>query len=155
MKGKQDTTDVEMMALALIEAKRSAENGEVPVGAVLIDNNGEIIASAGNSCIKDNNPVGHAEIKMLQLAAGKINNYRLPGTTAYVTLEPCAMCAAALVHARVKRIVYGADDLKTGAIASKYQIGSDGLLNHSFEITSGVLRQECSQVLKDFFKSRR
>lgn len=153
-----DTTnlqiDEQMMRIALQEAEKSAANDEVPVGAVLVDKNG-IVARDRNNCIAANDPTGHAEMRVLRKAGKKRGNYRLPETTLYVTLEPCAMCAAALVHARVGRIVFGAADPKAGGLISQYAIGSDGKLNHSFSITSGVLEIECSQQLKDFFKVRR
>ena len=152
MKHEQDT---EMMALALQKAAESAALGEVPVGAVLIDAAGQILAAAGNNTISDNDPTGHAEIRVLRLAARTIGNYRLPHTTLYVTLEPCAMCAAAMVHARIQRLVFGAADPKTGAIISKYAIGTDNMLNHTFSVTGGVLELECSRLLKDFFQMRR
>jgi len=147
--------DVRMMRRALVQAGLAATMGEVPVGAVLIDNKGAIIAEAGNDCINASDPSGHAEMRTLRLAARQLGNYRLPGTTLYVTLEPCPMCAALLVHARISRLVYGATDPKGGAIVSRYQIGSDGLLNHGFSVTGGVLAEESGQILRDFFRSRR
>lgn len=148
-------SDQEYMQIALTKADESGARGEVPVGAVLVDELGNIIASAGNIIVCSNDPVGHAEILTLRKAAEKIGNYRLPDTTMYVTLEPCAMCAAAMVHARIKRLVFGATDPKTGAVLSKYGIGSDGLLNHSFSVTGGVMEKECGQLLRDFFQKRR
>ncbi|WP_457574409.1 tRNA adenosine(34) deaminase TadA [Desulfolithobacter sp.] len=144
-----------LMRLAIARAGKAAALGEVPVGAVLVGREGEILAAAGNNCIQAHDPAGHAEMRALRQAAKKIGNYRLPGTTMVVTLEPCAMCAAALVHARVERVVFGAHDPKAGALVSKYRIGSDGLLNHCFAITGGVLGKECGQLLKNFFRSRR
>lgn len=143
------------MQIALARAEESAAKGEVPVGAVLVDGGGAVIASAGNETVCAHDPVGHAEIRALRIAAGKAGNYRLPHTTLYVTLEPCVMCAAAMVHARIARLVFGATDPKTGAVVSKYAIGSDGLLNHSFSVTGGVLADECGGVLRDFFQKRR
>lgn len=148
-------TDQEYMQIALVRAKESAERGEVPVGSVLVADNGEILASAGNETVSMHDPVGHAEIIALRMASQKIGNYRLPGTTLYVTLEPCAMCAGAMVHARIERLVFGATDPKTGAVISKYGIGRDGLLNHSFKVSGGVMEDECSQLLRDFFQKRR
>lgn len=148
-------SDQEYMQIALTRADESGARGEVPVGAVLVDELGNIIASAGNTIVCSNDPVGHAEILTLRKAAEQIGNYRLPDTTMYVTLEPCAMCAAAMVHARIKRLVFGATDPKTGAVLSKYRIGSDGLLNHSFSVTGGVMEKECGQLLRDFFQKRR
>jgi tRNA(adenine34) deaminase len=147
--------DLEMMRKALKMAEKSSGVGEVPIGAVLTDQKGVVLAAEGNNCILSNDPVGHAEIRALRAAAIKRNNYRLPGTTMYVTLEPCSMCATALIHARVARLVYGADDPKAGAIVSKYKIGTDGLLNHRFEIEGGLLAEECSRLLKEFFRARR
>lgn len=147
--------DLEMMRLALERAAESAVMGEVPVGAVLVDSDGHVLASAGNNTICDCDPTGHAEIRVLRLAAAKMKNYRLPETTLYVTLEPCAMCASAMIHARVKRLVFGATDPKTGAIISKYNIGTDNQLNHTFSFTSGIMEKECSRILVDFFQKRR
>lgn len=143
------------MRLALEMAEESSGLHEVPVGAVLVDEEGNILASAGNSTVSSNDPTGHAEIRVLRLAAARLSNYRLPGTTMYVTLEPCAMCAAAMIHARIRRLVFGADDPKTGAVVSKYRIGIDGRLNHVFQVTGGVLAEECGHVLRDFFQKRR
>lgn len=147
--------DIRLMEIALEKAREAAEKGEVPVGAVIVDSDGQILAAAGNKTIGECDPCGHAEIRALRRAGSKMQNYRLPGTTLYVTLEPCAMCAAAMVHARIKRLVYGAIDPKTGAILSKYTIGSDNLLNHRFEITGGILEDDCSGMLKEFFQKRR
>ena len=150
-----DIFDDVMMARAIGQARAAAAAGEVPVGAVVIAADGLVLAEAGNSCIRSHDPSGHAEMVAMRLAAERCNNYRLPGVSVYVTLEPCAMCAAMLVHARVARVVFGATDPKAGGLVSKYRIGSDGLLNHDFEITGGVLGEECSQLLRDFFQSRR
>lgn len=147
--------DLLFMRRALDRAREAAALGEVPVGAVLVDAEGQILAEAGNNCIAASDPSGHAEMRTLRLAAIKLGNYRLPGTTLYVTLEPCPMCAALLVHARVGRLVYGATDPKGGAIVSKYHIGGDDLLNHRFQVTGGVLAEESAQLLREFFRSRR
>ncbi len=147
--------DNDYMRLALSKAEESAEKGEVPVGAVLVDSNGKLLASAGNETVSAHDPVGHAEIRVLRIGAKTLCNYRLTGTTLYVTLEPCAMCASAMVHARISRLVFGATDPKTGAVISKYCIGRDGLLNHSFSVTSGIMEDECGQLLKDFFQKLR
>lgn len=144
-----------MMAMALKAAEAAAIEEEVPVGAVLVDPEGRVIVTAGNRIIKGHDPTGHAEIRVLRAAAAQLGNYRLAGTTIYVTLEPCAMCAAAMVHARIGRLVFGAIDPKAGAVVSKYRLGSDGLLNHSFQITGGVLAEECGRLLRDFFQKRR
>ncbi len=147
--------DLEMMRLALEKAEDAASQGEVPVGAVLVSASGQVLAEAGNDCVASSDPVGHAEIRVLREAALGQKNYRLPDTTLYVTLEPCCMCAAAMIHARIKRLVFGAFDPKTGGGVSRYQLGSDGLLNHSFSVQGGVLGDECSLVLKEFFRKRR
>jgi len=142
------------MEQALFHAEKAAMNGEIPVGAVLIANSG-VLAAAGNSPIHSQDPTAHAEIIVLRNAAAKQKNYRLPGTTLYVTLEPCIMCMGALIHARIDRLVYGATDPKTGAATSVYNIGNDGLLNHKVEICGGVFAKRSSDLLKTFFKSRR
>jgi tRNA(adenine34) deaminase len=144
-----------MMARALTQARLAAAMGEVPVGAVVVDGAGNILAEAGNNCIDASDPSGHAEMAALRRAAQVVGNYRLPGVTVYVTLEPCPMCAALMVHARIARLVFGAVDPKGGGVASQYQIGSDGLLNHSFTVTGGVCADECSRLLRDFFRNRR
>ncbi|MBU0679952.1 MAG: tRNA adenosine(34) deaminase TadA [Proteobacteria bacterium] len=143
------------MALALEEARQSAQRGEVPIGAVLVAADGEILARAGNSPIALHDPTAHAEILVLRAAALKMGNYRLTDTTLYVTLEPCVMCAGALVQARLKRLVYGAEDPKAGGMVSCYKVGCDGVLNHTLEVQGGVLAAEATAVLKDFFRSRR
>jgi tRNA(adenine34) deaminase len=147
--------DYRLMGEALDYAAMAADMGEVPVGAVLVDRQGNKLAAAGNNCIAAADPTGHAEIHVLREAARRTGNYRLPGTTMYITLEPCAMCSAAMINARVERIVFGATDLKAGGLQSVYGIGSDGRLNHTFSITGGVRAGECSRILQDFFKKRR
>ncbi|MDU9047299.1 MAG: tRNA adenosine(34) deaminase TadA [Candidatus Electrothrix sp. Rat3] len=156
MDGKeQDVRDFYFMGKAIASAVEAAARDEVPVGAVLVDSEYTIVAGAGNNCIHAHDPTGHAEIHTLRAAAEKLDNYRLPGTTMYVTLEPCPMCAAAMIQARVERIVFGATDPKGGGVQSLYRIGSDGKLNHSFAITGGVRAEECATLLKDFFRQRR
>jgi tRNA(adenine34) deaminase len=152
---KQYDADRPFMELALQMAVKAADMGEVPVGAVLVAGDNTVLASAGNNCIASNDPAGHAEMHALRAAAQCIGNYRLPGTTMYVTLEPCAMCATAMIQARVQTIVFGAHDPKAGALQSVYQIGTDGCLNHTFSLRSGVMAEECSKVLKDFFSLQR
>lgn len=147
--------DDAFMAVALDEARQSAQRGEVPIGAVLVGADGEILARAGNSPIVLHDPTAHAEIQVLRAAARKVGNYRLTGTTLYVTLEPCVMCAGALVQARVKRLVYGAEDPKAGGMVSCYQVGCDGVLNHTLAVRGGVLAAEATAILKDFFRTRR
>lgn len=143
------------MELALEEARRSAARGEVPIGAVLVDEEGNLLARNGNRSIELCDPSGHAEILVLREAGRRLANYRLTGTTLYVTLEPCVMCAGALVHARVRRLVYGAADPKTGGVVSVYGVGSDNRLNHLLEIQGGLLAEESAALLRDFFASRR
>ena len=146
--------DTEWMKIALEEAILAAEKGEVPVGAALVKE-GKLVASAGNCPISTNDPTAHAEINVLRKAAKQENNYRLPDTTLYITLEPCTMCVGAIIHARVERVVYGATDPKAGALVSLYTIGTDDRLNHSLTISGGVLADKCSELLKDFFRKKR
>ncbi len=143
------------MKLAVAQAKRAAMIGEVPVGAVLVDDSGVVLAEDHNAPISASDPTAHAEIRVLRQAAGTVGNYRLTGTTLYVTVEPCCMCAGAIVHARVRRLVFGAWDAKTGACGSIYDIVRDSRLNHTVEVIPGVLADQCSSIIKDFFKSRR
>lgn len=147
--------DAYYMKIALKEADNAGRRGEVPVGAVLVDNKGKIIAHDGNRSIELRDPTAHAEINVLRQAGRSLNNYRLPSTTIYVTLEPCLMCAGAFVQARISHLVYGAEDPKAGAVRSKYAIGLDGMLNHTFLVTGGVRAEECSRLLREFFKDRR
>ena len=148
-------TDLHFMRLALQEARKAGKLGEVPVGAVIVDEKGTVLASSGNRSIVDRNPSGHAEIEALQAAGQTLENYRLPNTTLYVTIEPCVMCAGAIVHARIGRLVFGALDSKAGAVVSRYRIGRDGKLNHQLEIEGGVLAAECGELLTSFFKKKR
>lgn len=147
--------DRRFMEMALAEARQAAARGEVPVGAVVVGPEGELLAADGNRTIELADPSAHAEMQAMRAAGGRLGNYRLTGCTLYVTLEPCVMCAGAMVHARIGRLVYGAADPKTGAIASVYRIGSDGLLNHRYEITGGVLAAEAGGLLRGFFQGRR
>jgi tRNA(adenine34) deaminase len=140
--------------MALEEAKRAGEEGEVPVGAVLVSG-GQVIARGRNRPIAMSDPTAHAEVLALREAAAKVGNYRLPGCTLYVTIEPCAMCAGALLQARVGRLVFGAEDPKAGAVRSLYTLLEDERLNHRVEVTAGVLPQECREVLYRFFRERR
>ena len=143
------------MSKALLLAKQASEADEVPVGAVLINEENELIASGHNQPISACDPTAHAEIIVLREAAKKLNNYRLPNTTLYVTLEPCTMCVGALVQARVNRIVYGAVEAKTGAIESAHQLFDNGIYNHKPEIQGGVLADQCSSLLSTFFQKKR
>ena len=147
-------SDEEFMNLALQEAYKSKEINEVPVGAIIIMN-GQVISRSYNMSISKNDPTSHAEINALRNAGNKIDNYRLTGATLYVTLEPCAMCYGAIVHARISRLVFGAYDPKTGVCGSSSNLHKQACFNHSPQITGGVLEDECSLILKDFFKKRR
>ncbi len=139
-----------------IEAAETAQSlGEVPIGACLTDSQGELLAVAGNRTISDSDPTAHAEILVLREAAGKIGNYRLTDAIVYTTIEPCAMCAGALVNARVKRLVFGAKDERFGAVESVFNICNNSSLNHQIEIESGVLAEECRNLMQDFFRARR
>jgi len=129
--------------------------GEVPVGAVLVDKNQQIIGRGFNQVIKNHDPSAHAELVAIRDACLQIGNYRLPGTTLYVTLEPCCMCAGALVHARIERLVFATKDPKAGAAGSVYNLLQGYPLNHQVMVEEGVLRNECASLLSDFFKARR
>ena len=146
--------DIEFMRQALAEARESAASGEVPIGAVLVYE-GRILARAGNRTIRDCDPTAHAEIVTLREAAKIIGNYRLANTTLYVTIEPCSMCAGAMIQARVPRLVYGAAEPRGGAVQSCFEVLSHPELNHRVQVTSGVLGSECSEVLQSFFAVRR
>ena len=135
-------------------ARLGGDAGEVPVGAVAVLG-GEIVAAAYNAPISRNDPTAHAEILALRQAAEKIGNYRLAGVTLYCTLEPCAMCAGAMVAARIERLVFGARDLRFGAVRSKFQLADCELLNHRVEIVEGVLATECVELLREFFEGKR
>ena len=143
------------MREAIREAAKAAATEEVPVGAVVVDPAGKIVARAHNRPVAAKDPTAHAEVLALRKAAKKVGNYRLPGCRLVVTLEPCPMCAGAAVYARIAEIVYGADDPKTGAVRTLYRIGSDPRLNHRVSIVSGVLAEECAALIKDFFRARR
>jgi len=143
------------MEMALAEARQVADRGEVPVGAVVVSREGQILGRSGNRPIELQDPSGHAEMLAMRQAAMALGNYRLNDCTIYVTLEPCPMCAGAMVHARLARVVFAADDPKGGGIISRYRIGSDGLLNHSLTVEGGLLAEESSRLLRDFFRTRR
>ena len=142
------------MQVAIESAKIAEENGDVPIGAVIVHKN-TIIAKAYNQREQLQDPTAHAEIIALTQAAAALENWHLNGCTMYVTLEPCPMCAGALVLSRMERLVYGCDDPKTGAVKSLYSIVTDERLNHRLEVVSGVLADECTKQLQDFFQSRR
>ena len=139
---------------ALTLAQKAESQGEVPVGAVMVKDN-KIIAEGWNQPIQSHDPTAHAEMIALRNAAKQVNNYRLNKTTLYVTLEPCVMCLGAIVHARVERLVFGAFDLKAGAVKSVFQLLDDSRFNHAVAWTGGVLADECGAILKAFFKARR
>jgi len=143
------------MQEALSNAQKAASIDEVPIGACILDENGELLASAFNRTISDNDPTAHAEILTLRGAAAKIDNYRLTGTTLYSTIEPCAMCAGAMVNARIKRLVYGADDERFGAVKTHFGIGVSEILNHRIEVVPGVLAEECRGLMQEFFRAKR
>ena len=142
------------MARALTLAQRAFEVGEVPVGAILVKN-GKIVGQGYNQPISARDPTAHAEIIALRQAADKLNNYRLPGTTLYATLEPCAMCAGAMIQARVDRLVFGAGDSRNGACGSVFNVLQSGILNHQAEVTGGVLADDCAALLRVFFRQKR
>ena len=147
-------TDARWMRHALALAARAAEQGEVPVGAVLVQHE-QLLAEGYNQPIAGHDPTGHAEIRALRAAAKTLGNYRLPGSTLYVTLEPCVMCAGAIIHARVQRLVFGAAEPKAGAVHSLYDVIANPRLNHVVEWTGGVLAEQSSALLREFFKARR
>ena len=143
------------MRVALDAALDAQKAGEVPIGACIIDELGDLIATGYNRTITDNDPTAHAEIVAIRSAASKIDNYRLSGATVYSTLEPCAMCAGALVTARVGRVVFGAHDIRFGAVDTHFGIGKGGELNHRIEYVAGVMAEECLDLLRSFFQLRR
>lgn len=146
--------DEQWMQCALALAKKAAELGEVPVGAVLVMD-GQLIGEGWNQPVSQHDPSAHAEIIALRYAASALQNYRLPGTTLYVTIEPCSMCAGAIIHARVSRVVFGAAEPRAGAAGSAWNLLQNEKLNHQVALTHGVLAAECGQLLKDFFQMRR
>ena len=147
-------TDLGFMEQALEEARACAAAGEVPVGALLV-HEGQIIARSGNRTIRDCDPTAHAELVVLREGSRKLGNYRLAGTTLYVTVEPCSMCAGGMIQARVPRLVYGCDDPKGGAVRSCFEMLNHPRLNHRVEVTAGVLADECAAILRSFFAARR
>jgi len=143
------------MREALALAREAAQAGEAPVGAVVVGADGVVLGRGRNAPIASCDPTAHAEILALREAAARSGNYRLPEATLYVTLEPCVMCAGALVAARIRRLVFGARDLRFGGVRSKFRLADSELLNHRVEVTEGVLAVECLQLLRDFFRPRR
>lgn len=150
-----DNMDEHWMNVALEAAREAAAVGEVPVGACIISAEGTLLSSASNRTITDSDPTAHAEILAIRSAAVALQNYRLSGTTLYTTIEPCVMCAGAIVNARVERLVYGAADLRYGAVDTHFGICSSPLLNHRLDITSGILAGQCRDLIQTFFRSRR
>ena len=147
--------DIKFMKLAINEAKKAGQKAEVPVGAVLVAESGDILSLSHNQTIALADPTAHAEILVLRKAAQKVLNYRLLGTTLYVTIEPCIMCMGAIVNARVTRVVFGAKDLKWGAAGSLYNFAEDVRLNHRPEIIQGICQDECRELMREFFRSKR
>ncbi|MGH9827178.1 MAG: tRNA adenosine(34) deaminase TadA [Blastocatellia bacterium] len=146
--------DEDFMREALVEASLARERGEVPVGAVVVAA-GKVIGRGRNAVIAANDPAAHAEMVALRDAAAAIQNYRLTGTTLYCTIEPCAMCAGALVHARVERLVYGAADPRAGAVDTHFQICTTDFLNHRLVVERGILESECREMIQSFFRDKR
>jgi tRNA(adenine34) deaminase len=146
--------DLELMGVALDEARAAALADEVPIGAAVVVD-GRVIARAGNRTLRDGDPTAHAEMVALRAAAQEIGNHRLLGATMFVTLEPCAMCAGAMIQARIARVVYGADDPKGGAVRSCFEVLNHPRLNHQVQVTSGYLAEESAAMLREFFAARR
>jgi tRNA(adenine34) deaminase len=146
---------IKHMFEALKEAGKAAKMGEVPVGAVLMDCSGNMLSKGHNQAIRLNDPTAHAEIVVIRKAANLLINYRTPCTTLYVTVEPCLMCAGALLQARVKKLVFGASDPKGGVFGSLYNIAEDTRFNHKIEVVSGVLSEECGELMRRFFRIKR
>jgi tRNA(adenine34) deaminase len=148
-------TDEDWMIIARHFAHEAEKGGEVPVGAVIVDSDGHIIATGHNQTITTSDPTAHAEIIALRTAGQRLGNYRLNGCTIYTTLEPCAMCAGALVNARIARLVYGTRDKRFGAVETHFRICNSDILNHRIEIVGGVLEDKCRQLMQEFFKKKR
>jgi tRNA(adenine34) deaminase len=146
--------DLEAMQAALAEARLAAEAGEVPIGAVVV-REGAIVATGQNRVLRDVDPTAHAEIVVMRAAAAAMGNYRLPGCTLYVTLEPCAMCAGAMIHARLDRLVFAAADPKAGAAGSVLAVINHSQLNHQMQVEQGILGEEAGELLRSFFRERR
>ena len=150
----QQERDQHWISYAIKLAKRAEEQGEVPVGAVIVRDN-KLVSEGWNQPIGDHDPTAHAEIMALRAAGKAESNYRLSGATLYVTLEPCVMCVGAITHARIKRVVYGADDPRAGAAGSAFSLLGSDQFNHAPEMKSGILAEECGEILRNFFKARR
>jgi len=147
-------TDEEYMLIAIEQAKMAFEQEEVPVGAILVLN-GDIISRGYNQPICNHDPTAHAEIMALRQAGKALSNYRFPGSTLYVTVEPCTMCFGAIIHSRVSRVVYGAEEGKAGVLHGSHSLIDSGIYNHRIKVTSGVLAEQCSELMSSFFKQRR
>ena len=147
-------SDEKWMKIAINKAHLAMDENEIPVGAVLVKDS-KLIAQAHNRSIINHDPTAHAEIEVLRIAGKKLRNYRIPKSTLYVTLEPCAMCFGAMVHARVERLVFGASDFKSGVCGSTIDLSSESIFNHQISIIGGVLKHECKNILQSFFKLRR
>jgi tRNA(adenine34) deaminase len=148
-------TDIDFMHLAIEQARSAEADGEVPVGAIVVDAHGEILGRGSNQVLRTSDPTAHAEIVALRAAGAALANYRLLGCTLYTTLEPCAMCAGAILHARIARLVYATPDPKAGACGSVLSVLNHPALNHRVEVVSGVRAEECSALLTNFFRARR
>ncbi|MDP4725710.1 MAG: tRNA adenosine(34) deaminase TadA [Desulfobacterales bacterium] len=146
---------VKLMALALVEAKKAGQKKEVPIGAVVVDSEGNVTAAAYNQVITRADVTAHAEILAMRLACATAKNYRLPGTTLFVTVEPCPMCMGAIIHARVERLVFGAFDPKWGAAGSLYNFAADDRFNHQPEVIPGVCEEACRRLMQEFFRAKR
>src|SRR5437763_4415312 len=155
MPDAQQELDARWMREALAAAQDARERNEVPIGACVVTGDGRVLSVAGNRTRTDCDPTAHAEIIALREAARQFGNYRLTGAIVYSTIEPCAMCAGALVQARIKRLVYGARDERFGAVETQFRICDSSSLNHRMEITSGVLETECRNIMQEFFRARR
>ena len=147
-------TDEQWMKIAIDEAHLAIDENEIPVGAVLVKDN-KLIAQAHNRPIINIDPTAHAEIEVLRMAGKKLRNYRIPKSTLYVTLEPCAMCFGAMIHARIDRVVFGASDFKSGVCGSTIDLSSESIFNHQISVSGGLLEDECKNILQSFFKLRR
>lgn len=147
--------DKEYMELALAEAQKAYDMGEIPIGAVIVDNDGNIVSTGHNLRECSHDATAHAEMEAIRSACDKLERWRLSGCTLYVTIEPCPMCAGALVNSRIDRLVYGSNDSKAGAVESIFNVVNNPALNHQMQVTAGVLDEECSGMMKRFFKMRR
>ena len=155
LQSMSDADDAHYMGLALLQARRAELRGEVPVGAIVVNKVGEVIAEGFNQTITLHDPTAHAEVVALRAAALAMQNYRLPDASLYVTLEPCVMCMGAIMHARVKRVVFGARDPKTGVCGSVIDLSAERRLNHHADVIGGVMGAACADVLTQFFRQRR